>query len=113
MSMKSMSSGSAYSGYNSDNGVDYTSEWDFAPSYTVAQVSLYGLSGGGLHHAGVISYRYRPDPNGQDIIVGIGDPNNWGSWAPYIYVDQCTGVTFGAAGGAEQDLYVLVNLFFW
>ncbi len=41
--MNSMTSGWAYGGYNSDNGIVYTWEWDFAPAYTVAQVSLHGV----------------------------------------------------------------------
>jgi hypothetical protein len=64
-----MSSGWAYSGYNSDHGIDYTWEWDFGPSFTVGQVTFHGIHGGGLHQTGVVSYRYRPDPSGGDQTV--------------------------------------------
>lgn len=111
--MNSMTSGWAYGGYNSDNGIVYTWEWDFAPAYTVAQVTLRGVSGGGLMITGVVSYKYRPDPNGADISVAVGDPNNWNTWGPYLYADQCTGVTFGSAQGAQQEFWILGNLFFW
>lgn len=111
--MNGMTSHWIYSGYNSDQGVSYTHEWDFGPSFTVAQASFYGVGGGGLHHTGIVSYRHRPDPNGPDIPVDVGDVNDFHTWKPFIYVDQCSGVTFATVVGAEQDAYMLANLFFW
>ena len=86
--MSSMSSGWAYSGYNSDNGIVYTWEWDFAPAYTVGQVSIRGVAGDGQHITGVISYRYRPDPHGAETTVNLGDANDWKTWQAYVYADQ-------------------------
>jgi len=111
--MSSMSSGWAYSGYNSDNGIVYTWEWDFAPAYTVGQVSIRGVAGDGQHITGVISYRYRPDPHGAETTVNLGDANDWKTWQAYVYADQCSGITFGSAVGAEQEMWILGNLFFW
>ena len=108
--MNGMSSVWIYSGWDPDNGITYTHEWNFGPSYTVAQASFYGVDGGGAHHTGVAGYRFRPDPNGPEQVVNFGD---WPSWAPYIYVDQVSSVTFGTAVGADQEAYMLGNLFWW
>jgi hypothetical protein len=111
--MNGMSSGWAYSGYtDNDNGIMYTWEWDFAPTYTVGQVSFNDVSGEGEHHTGVLSYRHRPQ-RGPDQSVSVGDPNNWGSWLPYVYADNCTGITFASIMGTDQEAYILGNLFFW
>jgi len=112
--MKGMSSGWAYSGYtDADSGIMYTWEWDFAPTYSVGQVSFNDVSGSGEHHTGVISYRYRPQPNGADHIAAVGNPNDWSSWPPYVYADKCTGITFASIMGTDQEAYILGNLFFW
>ena len=108
--MNSMTSGYLYSGYNSDHGLSYTYEVNFGPAYTVGQASFHGVDGDGLHHTGVAAYRFRPDPNGPEQTVNLGA---WKSWAPYIYVNQASSVTFGIAVGAKQEAYVLFNLFFW
>jgi hypothetical protein len=108
--MKSMFSTWIYSGFNSDHWITYTHEWNFAPSFAVAQASFYTVVGAGSHHTGIAGYRSLPDPAGSEIPVSLGD---WPSWPPYIYVDQLTSVTFGVAVGAEQEASVLVNVFFW
>ena len=108
--MKSMSSIWLYSGFG-DQGSTYTQEYNFPPSYGIAQASLYYAAGGGLLIAGIAGYRYRPDPNGQEQSVNFGDIF---SWPAYIYVDNLTSVTFGAAAGNNnQDCKVLGNVFFW
>lgn len=111
--MNGMTSGWAFGGFNANNGITSTWEWDFAPAFTVAQVSLHGVVGGGLMFTGVISYKYRPNPNEPDVAVPVGDPNNLNTWGPFLYADQCTGVTFGSAQGAGQEFWILGNLFFW
>lgn len=71
--MKGMTGGGLYSGYNSDNGLSFTREFNFAPSFTVGQASFYGISGGGLHHTGIAAYRFRPNPNGAEQTVNLGN----------------------------------------
>jgi len=109
--MKGMSSMWIYSGYNSKKGFGYTHEWNFEPGFfVVAQAGLHGVSGEGLHHCGIVSYRHRPDPKGAEIPVHLGE---WPTWAGYIYVNNATSVTFGSAVGARQELYMWGNLYFW
>jgi hypothetical protein len=112
--MNSMTSGWAYSGYNSDNPVLYTWEWDFAPSYTVGQTTIQAFDwgdGGKNFVTGAISYRYRPDPDGADQVVSLSDQGDFLTWAPYVYADQCTGITFGTWVGSQAELHVIGNLF--
>lgn len=108
--MNAMNSGGLYSGYNPDHGVSFTNEVNFAPNYTVAQASFYGVDGEGLHHTGVTAYRFRPNPTGPEQAVNLG---GWQSWAPCVYINQASSVTFGVVVGAKQEAYVLYNLFFW
>jgi hypothetical protein len=106
--MKAMTSARIYSGYNSDSGVTFTHEYGFQPSFTVGQASFNGVSGAGLHHTGVLSFRTPPnDPH------DVGNINDFHTWEPFVYADQCIGETFGTTMGAGQEGYVLINLFFW
>lgn len=113
--MNSMASASAYSGYNSDNPVLYTWEWDFAPTYTVGQTTVRAAdwAGDNIFWTGAISYRYRPDPSGADQIFSFADPGAQFYWAPFVYADQCTGITFGTWVGSHAELWITGNLFFW
>jgi hypothetical protein len=108
--MKGMSSIWIYSGYNSKVGVTYTTEVNFSPRYTVAQASIFEVSGGGLHKTGVAGYRYRPTPDGPEQSVNFG---SWPAWRGYVYRDRMTSVTFGTAVGARQSCRVIGNMFFW
>ena len=108
--MNGMTSVWIYSGYNSGSGFSYTHEWNFPPAFVVAQASFYYVTGEGLHKAGIVSYRHRPDPSGPEQSVSFG---NWPSWQPYIYVDRLSSVTFGTVVGARQECSMLGNIFFW
>jgi hypothetical protein len=108
--MKGMLTREFYSGYNSDDGISFTFEVNFPPSFGVAQASFYYVTGGGLHKAGIVGYRHRPENNGAEQTVNFGD---WPTWPGCIYVDKLTSVTFGTAVGAEQECSTLANVFFW
>jgi hypothetical protein len=107
--MNGMTSISIYSGYNSGSGFSYSHEWNFAPAFTAAFASLYYVSGGGLHYAGIAGYRHRPDPNGPEQTVNFSES----PWPAFIYVDQLTSVTFATGVGASQELYMHGNISFW
>jgi hypothetical protein len=108
--MKGMSSYWVYSGYNSGSGVTYTYQVNFSPRYTVAQTSIFYVSGGGLHKVGIAGYRHRPTPDGPEQSVNFG---TWPGWPGYVYQDRMTSVTFGTAVGAKQECTMIGNLFFW
>src|SRR5438128_996451 len=99
--MNGMMSVWIYSGYNSDEGIVYTHEWNFSPQYAVMQASLLEVDGEGAHGTGVAGYRYRATPDGPETNVVI---DSWRAWAPYAYVDRASSVTFGSAVGAHQEL---------
>lgn len=109
--MKAMSTTELYSGYNSDDGFTYSHEWNISPAFTVAQATFTGVDGGGLHHVGIMAYRFRPDPSGPEIPVNFGD--DFHAWPGCVYVHNLSSVTFTVAVGAEQEVYIIENLFFW
>lgn len=108
--MNGMSSMSIYSGYNSSQGVTFAYEVNIPPTYTVAQTSIFYVSGGGLHIGGIAGYRYRLTADGPEQSVNLG---NWPQWAGHVYVDRMTSVTFATAVGAKQECTINCNLFFW
>jgi hypothetical protein len=108
--MLGMSSGDMYSGYNSSNGITYTWEWRIDPTFTVAEVVPYQISGGGLHRIGIVGYRRRPSPDGAEEVVSFG---TWPSWLGIVYVDKCSAITFGSVVGASQQQRAVCSLMFW
>ncbi|WP_404335760.1 hypothetical protein AB2M62_17210 [Sphingomonas sp. MMS12-HWE2-04] len=108
--MQGMSSGNIYSGYNSSSGPTYSWEWRIDPTYTVAEVVPYQISGGGLHRVGIAGYRRRPTPGGAEEAVNFG---SWPNWPGILYIDSCSAVTFASAVGASQELRAACNLMFW
>lgn len=110
--VKGMASGSIYSGYDPD-GVDFTWEWDFARSGAVGQISVSGVTGEGLHQSGITSYRYQTKPNGPEQVTQVADPAYFMGWLPFLFADNCTGMTFSIAMGGHQSANFLCNVFFW
>jgi hypothetical protein len=106
--MKGMSSGGLYSGYNPDTGVTYSQEWNLSPQYTVAQATLFHVTGGGLHKTGIMAYRTRAGGTEQAFNFG-----SWPTWPSYVYADKMSSITFATAVGANQVCSMTGNLFFW
>ena len=93
-----------------DDGHSFSAETRFARQFVVAQSTFTEVDGGGLHATGVVGFRVRPDPNGAEQVVNFGD---WPNAQPFIYVDNCTAVTFGVTTGATQEVRTIGNMFFW
>jgi len=83
---------------------------NFPPSGVVAQASLNYTLGGGTQKVGIVSFRFRPTPDGAEQQVNFG---GWPNWPATVNADRMTSVTFGVASGSNQELDGIGNVFFW
>jgi len=99
-------------GTGGDDGGSWRKTIEFAPARVSARVALVSVDGGGLSLAGIIQYRYRPDPKGADKVVHLG--SDWPEWKSFVEaVDGMTSITWGIAAGAQQELHARLDLSFW
>lgn len=87
-------------------------QYNFAPSFAVAQVSVIAFGGGGLHGGGVTQYRIRPDPNGPDQDVDFSWNSNFG-YPPSVYDPNMTSVTAELDVGQDQEGVMTLNVWFF
>jgi hypothetical protein len=100
------------SGFGGDKGGDWTKTIDFKPGRVSAQVALFEVDGDGLHRAGILGYRYRPDPKGAEKVVHYGP--NWSDWKSFVeVVDNMTAITWGIVAGGGQAVHARLDLFWW
>jgi hypothetical protein len=95
--------------------------WNILPDYyTVAQVVLHGVSGGGFHHCGIKSFTYRPTPGADlktvpvstlGLVEGhIGAPPP-PEYPAVIGVKLCTQMVFGITLQLDQEAWVAATFF--
>lgn len=106
--MQGQMTGWIYSGYNSKQGFNFTTEINFDPGFLcIAQTELSYVSGGGLVEAGIAEIRFRDDPAGPET------PISFPGWEHTVVQSNMTSVTFGTGVGAGQECYAVWNVFFW
>ena len=93
--------------FNASNG-GATLDINIPPALVGVQVSFYGISGGGLHRAGIKHYRKRLD-SGQDEEHDFGE---WPSWPPVI-VDHISSVTLAVGLGERQEGSLVARMDYW
>jgi hypothetical protein len=81
---------------------------NMAPSNVAAQVGLQQTTDHGVHHVGIVSYRFRPT-QGPEQQVDFGE---WFSWPHTVFVERMTSITFGVAN-ATGSMQGYGNIFFW
>jgi hypothetical protein len=99
--------------YGGDNGISWSVEYNFAPSYAAAQTSLSMADGDGLCTCGITQYRVRPDPGGPDQDVDFNWDPNFG-FPPSVYDPNMSGVTAELdVGGNGQQGVMTLNVWFF
>ncbi|HEX5757787.1 MAG TPA: hypothetical protein VF121_01190 [Thermoanaerobaculia bacterium] len=91
-------------------GLIWTTEVNFEPSFTVAQVALSRTSGDGTHAVGIAGIRFRPVPGGPEQSQSFG---GWWQWPAMFGRESMTSVTIGMALGSEQAASGYWTLYFW
>ena len=100
------------SGVGGDEGGNWTRTIDLKPGRVSAQVSLFGVGGGGLNHVGILGYRSRPDPKGAEKVVHFG--SSWAGWKSFVEpVEEMSAITWGVVAGAGQEVHARLDLFWW
>lgn len=121
--MVSMTSIVMWSGYDPNNYITFTWEFSIAPGYVVAEAHLFHCEttmvpsdlNSIVFRTGVVSYRTRL-PNGQDsdpTSTTSPVPNDYLQWAPFLYQDNVSAVTFGLYTGWDSWLDIFCNIFTW
>jgi hypothetical protein len=88
-----------------------TMEINFPPGQNLAEVSLHGVVGGGMLHAGIIHYRRRLE-SGADEDVHLGRAGEFEVGPPVIY-DFISSVTFAIRTGGYEIGWVLARIYNW
>jgi hypothetical protein len=85
---------------------EHTAEVNFPPADIGATATLFGIADGGLHMAGIKSYRRRL-PSGEDERV------DFQLWWPPAVADRASSVTFAIANGRNQWTNLVGRLDFY
>jgi hypothetical protein len=96
--------------YGGDDGFIYEDDLFWSPTFTVVQVGFSEILGDGLHKVGISTYWWRPDLQGADVEVPIGD---WPYCYHTLYHDKMSGVRIAAAVSADSELMAYFNVFWW
>jgi hypothetical protein len=99
-------------GYGGDTGVSHTVQINFGPTMAVAQVSLSGTNGEGMHRAGITQYRTRATPDEPDQDNDFSWDTS-GGFPSVAYDPNMTSVTAQLDLGAEQGLHMTLMVWLW
>lgn len=97
-------------GHGGDSSLIWTTEVNFAPQFTVAQVGLTRTTGSGTQCVGIAGARFRPDTGGAEQSQSFG---GWWQWLPMFGRASLTSITVGMALGSEQEASGFLTLYFW
>ena len=94
--------------FHGSNGANSTIDINIPPAWVGVEISIHGVSGEGIHYAGIKRYRRRLESGAdQDI-----DFDGWPSW-PAVIFDHISSVTLGIATGEDQEAWAVARLDYW